>query len=457
MERYSIKNKKVLVVGAAETGAALAEFLTRRGARVVVSDAAPEEKLGRIPGLLRRIGARLVCGPHDPADFCSSDLVVLSPGVDHRISPVRAAREAGVEVIGEIELAARFISAPITAVTGTNGKTSVVRMITAMLAASGRSVFIGGNIGTPLIRAAEIKERIDVVVAEVSSFQLDTIKDFSPAVSVLLNVTEDHLDRYAAFDDYVASKARIFENQDENDVAILNAQDPVLKSLARNIAAEICWFNEDAGEGCFSFVSGNEVVVRTEKTGKFKVDCQGFPLPGRHNLENASAAALAALASGATEKGVQAGLSRFSPDPHRIEYVATVNGVKCYDDSKATNVDAVVKAVSAMQGRVVLIMGGRDKGGSYEKLFESVGNRLRGVVLMGEAAARIKRAANGRVDALFAEDMENAVNFGLQMSRPGDALLLSPACSSFDAYSGYAARGDDFKRAVFLAAKGAGK
>lgn len=453
MGRFDLKNKKVLVVGAAKTGTALAGFLTQKGAKVTVTDRAMPEDLGNIPSMLAETGVQTVFGNHDPGLFSSSDLMILSPGVDPGIVPVQKARANGVTVIGEIELAARFIRAPIVCVTGTNGKTTVTRMIAAMLEKSGKSVFVGGNIGTPLVLAAQLAKRPDIVVAEVSSFQLDTIADFSPAVAVLLNITEDHLDRYADFNAYAASKARIFENQDEGDLAVVNAADGVVRRLAKDIKAETCWFNDDSSKGCSAFVSGADVIVRNDKTGILKICCESLPLPGRHNLENVSAAALAALGAGATPTGIFDGLAGFALDPHRIEYVASVNGVACYDDSKATNVDAVIKAVCAMPGPVVLIMGGRDKGGKYERLLETVAKKVRAVVLMGEAAEKIRCAIGVGKEIVFANNMEKAVDLGLKMARPGDSLLLSPACSSFDAYVSYAARGEDFKQAVMTATK----
>lgn len=456
MGRCDLKNKKVLVVGAAKTGIALADFLVRKGARVTVTDTAMPENLGDTPSLLMKMGVQIAFGGHNASLFCSSDLVVLSPGVNPKIAPVRNALTVGVEVIGEIELAARFIGAPMVAVTGTNGKTTVTRMITRMLEDSGKSIFVGGNIGTPLVCAAQLPEQPDIVVAEVSSFQLDTIVDFSPAVAVLLNITEDHLDRYSNFNAYAASKARIFANQAADDVAVINGADTTVSSLSENIKAEKYRFNHASDSACGAFISGRDVIVRTDKTGSFRISCKSFPLPGRHNLENVSAAALAVIAAGGTQAGIVHGLAGFTPDPHRIEYVANINGVACYDDSKGTNVDAVIKAVSAMSGQVVLIMGGRDKGGKYERLLETAGKNVRAVVLMGEAAERIRQAFKDSVKTFFANDMANAVALGLKIACPGDSLLLSPACSSFDAYVSYAARGDDFKKAVILAAK-AGK
>lgn len=443
-----LAGRHITVAGLGKTGRALAEFLLRRGAHVTVTDAAPEERLGAAPGELREMGVNLVLGGNDPACFETADLIVLSPGVPHTLEPLERARSRGTPVIGEIELASRFIGAPVVAVTGTNGKTTVTRLIGQMLAKSGFSVFTGGNLGTPLICHAGDDTAADVVVAEISSFQLDTVETFRPRVAVLLNITADHLDRYPDIYAYGRAKARLFAMQEASDTAVLNAADPLVMGLAEGIRARRCLFNAAAGTACGAWPDGEAITVCTLRAGRVRIPYAEIPLAGGHNYENTAAAALAAFAAGAGPEGVLGAIREFRADPHRLQWVARIDGVDYYDDSKATNVDAAARAVEAVRPPVILILGGRDKGGRYAGLAEAVGRRVKALVLIGEAAGAIERELGGRVETRRAASMDAAVDIAASLAAPGDTVLLSPACSSFDMYENYARRGDDFQRAV---------
>jgi len=445
-----IANKNFLVAGLGISGAAAARFLKKRGAAVTVTDMAPasHECLASYVPSMREMDISMEFGEHRIESFESADVIVISPGVPHTIPPVKAARKKGIPVMGEIELASRFIDIPIVAVTGTNGKTTTTTLLGKMLEHSGLSVFVGGNIGEPLIgyvdenspftehpqhplqREAFSKKhpdgkKADVIVAEISSFQLDTIHTFRPGVAVLLNITEDHLDRYPNFAAYAASKARIFENQQENDVAVLNSNDPLVRSVTRNIKSR---------------------KLETGSSFKFPIPSS---LPGRHNMENISAAYLAAKAAGGTPTGIQEALNHFRGLPHRTEYVGTINKVKYYNDSKATNTDAVLKALECFDDRsVILIMGGRGKGNGFHVLREAVRGRVKMLIAMGEIREEIESSLGDVAPAKIAADMKDAVRQAYHAATPGDTVLLSPACSSFDMYASYADRGKDFCQQV---------
>lgn len=443
----NIKGKQILVVGLGKSGESLAQFLTARGASVTVTDHSPAETLGDAVKRLGALPVKLELGGHDVRSFTRADLIVLSPGVPHTIAPVREARKSGIPVIGEIEFAARFIDTPIVAVTGTNGKSTVTRLIGRMVEQSGLKVFVGGNIGTPLISYADSPDA-DVVVAEISSFQLDTIIDFRPRVGVLLNITPDHLDRYADLAAYGASKGRVFENQGPEDTAVLNAADPMIMAVTETIRSRKCLFNTNGPAPCGAWIMDDGIALSFPGKGELRIPESKIPMAGRHNRENVAAAALAALAAGGTEKGVIDAVSTFALDPHRIEYVGMVGGVAYYDDSKGTNVDAVVRAIEAVRAPVVLIAGGRDKMGGYDALREPVRRSVRTLIVIGEAAGNIAASLGDVVETRRAQTMAEAVRMASESASPGDAVLLSPACSSFDMYESYAHRGNDFQNAV---------
>ncbi len=443
-----LEGKHILIVGLARTGIAAAKFLLRRGALVRATDAAGEAGLGRGVRELRELGVRLDLGEHPDEAFAEAELIVLSPGVPHTLAPIEQARKRGVAVIGEIELASRFIRVPIVAISGTNGKTTVTKLVGRMLEASGRPVFVGGNIGTPLIDCVEATPAAEVVVAEVSSFQLDTIDAFRPAVGVLLNITPDHLDRYPDFAAYADSKMRLFENQGPADIAILNGSDPVIAGRAGALRSRTLYYHTPDPRTGGASVAAGVLTVRLPDRAALAFDLGRFSLRGPHNAENASAAALAALAAGASPEGVQRTLDTFTGLSHRLEPVGTVAGVAYVNDSKATNVDAVARALECFSAPVVLIMGGLDKGGDFRRLEPLVSRHARMLVVIGAAGEKIRAALGNTVPTRAAQDMEQAVAMAAAAAAPGDTVLLAPGCASFDMYSDYRARGEDFRRVM---------
>jgi UDP-N-acetylmuramoylalanine--D-glutamate ligase len=443
-----LRNQRILVVGLARTGIAAARFLHHQGALVRATDMAAEDRLAPEVKALGKMGIALELGGHRVESFTSADLIVVSPGVPHTIPPLATARAQGIPVIGELELAGRFIPEPIVAVTGTNGKTTVTELVGAMLAASGRRVFVGGNIGAPLIGHVASGASSEVVVAEVSSFQLDTIASFRPAVGVLLNISDDHLDRYSGFEAYAAAKMRLFENQRPEDIAVLNGTDAGIRSRSAGIGSRKLFFNLPEPAGAGAAVAGSTLTLRLPGRDPVRLSLAGFKLRGPHNTENAAAAALAALAAGAVPDGIQRVLTTFTPAPHRLETIARVAGVEYVNDSKATNVDAVRRGLECFGASVVLIMGGVDKGGDFGLLRDAVRNRSRALVLLGGARDRIQAALGGLVPTRVARSMRQAVQAAREMAAPGDVVLLAPGCASFDLYANYQERGDDFRREV---------
>lgn len=441
-------NKHVLIVGLAKSGAAVARFLKKRKATVTVTDMADETKLGSLVSEMKNMDIRLELGGHNLNSFERADLIVLSPGVPHTMPQILSAAAKGIPCIGEMELASRFVKAPMIAVTGTNGKTTTTTLLGQMLKDSGFKVFVGGNIGTPLIEYADSPQTADLVVVEVSSFQLDTIQTFRPKVGVLLNITADHLDRYPNFDGYVSSKQRLFENHQKDDFAIVNGADPHIRGICRSLDSTCCFFDgrEETENG--AVIEANCITLHMPDRADKILDLSSAILPGRHNRENVAAAALAALAAGGSLKGIQAAVNRFKGLPHRIEHIASIGGVQYFNDSKATNVDAVARALECFDRRTILIMGGRDKGGGYEALKQRLQQQAKKLIVMGEAKATIKSALESVIDLQEANTMEGAVALAAQFAEAGDTILLSPACSSFDMYKSYGERGEDFRRCV---------
>lgn len=449
-----VAGKHIVVVGLARSGIAVARFLKANGARVTLTDQATEEILGAFAVEARQLGVDLELGCHVPSSFQSADLIVISPGVPHTIAPLEEARANGVAVIGEVELAAHFIDTPIIAVSGTNGKTTTTELLGRMLAASGLKVFVGGNIGNPLIEIAGRSTDLDVIVAEISSFQLDTIDTFRPHVAVLLNISPDHLDRYPDIAAYAASKSRLFENQQDSDIAVCNGNDPLVQQLCEGVRSRVFNFfarppeNGQPVQG--AIVTPRQVAVCLPGMEGGRIDLGQTSLIGPHNRENIAAAALAALAVGASIEGMQKALDSFQALSHRLEMVGTVNDVTFINDSKATNVDAVMRALECFDHPVVLIMGGRNKGYDFGQLYHHVRKHVKKLVVIGESRDEILDAL-GRASqqgAVKAEDMGQAVQLAYASANPGETVLLSPACASFDMFGSYAERGEIFRQSV---------
>ena len=458
-----LANKKTVVVGLGRTGLAAARFLHQKGARVLVADTADETQLGDSVRTLREMGVALELGPHRVTSFQNADLIVVSPGVSHTIEPIAQARARGIPLMSEVELASRFIKEPIVAVTGTNGKTTTTELLGQMLKNSGISVFVGGNIGNPLIEYVGSGQKMQVVVAEISSFQLDTIERFRPKVSVLLNITADHLDRYPDFEAYADSKIRVFSNQQADDVAVLNGSDPLIRAKTKDIKSQRLFFPSLEADEQGAVLNGKRIILNLNKLKRIQSEFQSpkskiqnqehldiakIRLRGRHNFENACAASLAAIASGATLEGIQKTLDHFKGLAHRLEPVATVNGVHYYNDSKATNVEGVLRALDSFSKPVLLLMGGRDKGSNFSELQDHIRAHAKELIVMGEAAEAIRAALGQLLPTKVAASMQDAVTTAFQDADPEDVVLFSPGCASFDWYSNYAERGDDFRRAV---------
>jgi UDP-N-acetylmuramoylalanine--D-glutamate ligase len=431
-----LANQRVIVVGLGKSGIAAARLCLERGASVVGTDAAPLEKL---PKEAAELGIELRAGGHDGVRFESADLIVVSPGVP-ALPELERAEHAGVEVIGELELACRFVAAPIVAVGGTNGKSTTTTLIGVLLRAAGRHAFVGGNLGTPAADAAS--KEFDAVVLEVSSFQLERAPSFHPRVSLLLNVTEDHLDRYPSFTAYAEAKGQAFANQVPGDTAVVPFGDAITEEQARRGRGDLVSFGQGG-----DYVVADGAVLEAESGERF--DLGSSRLYGRHNHDNAAAAIAAVRALGVEAEAVRDGLADFEPLPHRMALVRELSGVRFYDDSKGTNVGASVTALQGLsEHKGVLIAGGRDKHGSYEPLVIALRERGRAVVLLGEAAPKIFDAIGGALPVEHAVGMEDAVRRAFRLAKPGDAVLLSPACSSFDMFQGYAERGERFSDAV---------
>jgi UDP-N-acetylmuramoylalanine--D-glutamate ligase len=431
-----LDGQRVIVVGLGQSGVAACRLCHSRGARVIGTDQAPLERLA--PEVVD-LGIELLAGGHDGVRFSEADLVVVSPGVPAFPALAQAAR-AGVEVIGELELACRFLTAPIVAVGGTNGKSTTTTLVGQLLAAAGLNAFVGGNLGEPASLA--VGKSWDAVVLEVSSFQLERAPSFRPRVSVLLNISEDHLDRYPSFELYAEAKGNAFVNQEPDDTAVVPFGDAVCEAQARRGRGDRLTFGT-AGDYAVQGAS----VLEARSGERFALD--GAKLHGTHNWHNAAAAIAAVRSLGIAPAAIAEGLARFEPLPHRMALCGELRGVRFYDDSKGTNVGAAVTALCGLsESRGVLIAGGRDKQGSYEPLVSALRERGRAVVVLGEAAPRLFAAIGGALPVEHASDMTDAVRRAFRLAERGDAVLLSPACSSFDMFKGYADRGDRFRDAV---------
>ncbi|MBF0557594.1 MAG: UDP-N-acetylmuramoyl-L-alanine--D-glutamate ligase [Nitrospirae bacterium] len=457
-----VKGKKVIVVGLARSGVGAANLLKRLGASVIVTDKKKPEELGPfIEDLAPGIECSL--GGHAAELFDAADLVVVSPGVPLLVKPLREAAEKGVRIIGELELAWQFYrdrKTAFLAITGTNGKSTTTSLLDVMLRKGGFATLLGGNIGNALTTVLERAEGRDgpgpdFVVAEVSSFQLDAVDDFRPHGSAILNITPDHLDRYASMADYVDSKCRIFFNQDEHDFLVLNADDPVTAEIEERIERHLPTGRRPA---VFYFSRKKEVtgayykndVIHFNLPGysSFALHPSGFRIRGVHNVENAMAASLMALLSGCGPGAVEQALEEFPGLEHRLEFVREIDGVRFINDSKGTNVGAVVKSLESFDGSVILIAGGRDKDGDFGLLKPLVSDKVKALILIGEAADKIRKALGDSTRIIMEDSLRNAVSRARGIASPGDAVLLSPACASFDMFRDFEHRGRQFKEIV---------
>ena len=446
-----LKDKRVLVVGLGKSGVASALFLKAHGARVTVSDTKSGDELrNEIPVLLDH-GITVETGGHGDRTFRGQDLIVVSPGVPVDAPPLAQARALGESVIGEIELAARFLPGPIVAITGSNGKTTTTTLTGEIMTAGGLTTLVGGNIGTPAISLAERARPETAIVLEVSSFQLETIESFRPKVAVVLNVTPDHLDRHRTFEAYVDAKARIFENQQASDFTVLNFDDPTCVAMAARTKAPVVWFSRQKEVAQGAWVRDGNILFRGTSGGPQReiLQVSEIPLKGAHNLENVLAAVCAGVIMGCGPEKIREAVRDFKAVEHRLEFVATVGGVDYYNDSKATNVDATIKALESFPANIHLILGGKDKGSDYSVLNDLLRERVKRVYTIGAAAAKIEsQIVFAKSETVHAETLENAIHKAHASAQPGDIVLLAPACASFDQFKNYEQRGQVFKEIV---------
>ena len=448
-----LKNKRVLVVGLGKSGMAAALFLRDKGARVTVSDSRSAVALaGEIPALLDA-GIMVETGGHGLLTFRRQDLIVVSPGVPFdtpELKQIRAFGQPGPPIIGELELASRFLQGQVVAITGSNGKTTTTSLVGKIFAESGRATLVGGNIGVPVIELVEKSSAGTISVLEVSSFQLETVEQFHPHIAVVLNITPDHLDRHGSFENYAAMKTRITAQQTAADFLVLNAEDKATQMVAAKTKAQIFWFSGLRRIKQGAFVHGDSVffLLREGGTAEPVMPVAEIPLKGAHNVENVLAAVCAARLGGVAAESIRASVASFTAVEHRLEFVAAVRGVEFYNDSKATNVDATKKALEAFLGSVHLILGGKDKDSDYGELGDLIRERVKFVYTIGSAAEKIERQLAGVVKIVSARTLDAAVRKAEAGAVAGDVVLLAPACSSFDQFENYEHRGRTFKELV---------
>jgi len=443
-----LANKRVLVVGLGKSGVASALFLKKHGARVTVSDAKPEDQLRSEIPLLLDHGITVETGGHGDRTFRGQDLIVVSPGVPVDAPHLVQARALGEPVIGEIELAAQFLPGPIVAITGSNGKTTTTTLVGEILGAGGLPTVVGGNIGTPAISLVERATANTWAVLEVSSFQLETVQTFRPRIAVILNITPDHLDRHRTFEAYAGAKARIFENQQSDDFAVLNEDDPACVNLAKRVNAQLFWFSRQKEVQRGAWLSGGRILFRDAARQQEIMLVADIPLKGAHNVENALAGVCVGMLVGSSPERIREAIRNFKAVEHRLEFVARIRNVDYYNDSKATNVDATIKALESFPANIHLILGGKDKGSDYSVLNDLLRKRVKRVYTIGASAAKIESQIKEAADIFHAETLEKAIRRAAQDAKPNDIVLLAPACASFDQFDSYEHRGKVFKDVV---------
>jgi len=443
-----VRGKRVLIVGLARSGRAAAHQLRRCGAVVTVTDSRPPAAFSEAIGELVADQIGLELGLHRRDTFLRQKLIVISPGVPWDHALLRAARERRIPTLPEVEVASWFLKGKLAGVTGTNGKTTTTALLGRMLQTSGLPTFVGGNIGVPLISAAQQASPETIAVAELSSFQLEAVQHLRPHVAVLLNLTPNHLDRHSSFETYVAAKAQIFRNQTAEDYAVLNADDPTVMALAPAIASRKVYFSRLLELPAGVSLSQGQVVYRVGNLERVLFEPKDVLLKGAFNLENVFAASTAACVLGADFRGIRRAIREFGGVEHRLEFVREIHEVAFYNDSKATSVDATAKALSAFDCGVHLIMGGKDKGAPYTPLVPLFAGRVREVLVIGEAAGKIAGELGDAVSIIRAGDLDMAVRRAFESATPGDVVLLAPACSSFDQFQDFEHRGHAFKTIV---------
>lgn len=442
-----LKGKKVKVVGLARTGVELVKFLHKQGAKVSVIDIKTKEELAKYVDAISNLNIEFHLGGYDLSTFEESDLIILSPGVSGLIEPIKSVKEKGIKVISEIELASQFIDKPIIAITGTNGKTTTTTLIGKLLQERYK-IFVGGNIGIPFIKVLESQDDVQYIVLEVSSFQLEEIEKFRPFISVMLNITDDHLDRYKDFQEYLFYKKRIFTNQKEDDFAILNLDDSEVFKIGKNLKSQVIWFSTKKTLDSGIYLKGEEILVNINK--KFSIPLNKVKLVGIHNLENIMASIAVSVICNIEKEKIENVIENFYGLEHRIEFVRTLNGVDYYNDSKGTNVGSVIKALESFERPIILIAGGLGKNGDFSKLRDYVKGKVKLAILIGESKEEIANNIKDLTEVFMAKSLEEAVNKAKDAGKAGDVVLLSPACASFDMFKNYEERGHLFKNYVNL-------
>ncbi|MEO6805202.1 MAG: UDP-N-acetylmuramoyl-L-alanine--D-glutamate ligase [Edaphobacter sp.] len=445
-----LKNKRVLVVGLGKSGLSAAMFLRAQGARVTVSDTRSAVALAKeIPALLEA-GIMVESGGHGLLTFRRQDLIVVSPGVPMDTPEVKQVVAFGLPVIGELELASRYLKGQVVAITGSNGKTTTTTLVGKIFEDAGVPTLVGGNIGLPVIDLVAESTPETVSVLEVSSFQLETIEEFHPQIAVVLNITPDHLDRHGSFENYAAAKTRITERQTADDFLVLNAEDKAAQMVALKTKAQIYWFSGRRPIKQGAFVHGESILFVAREGAKAEpvMPVSEIPLKGAHNVENVLAAVCAARLGKVPAESIRASVAAFKAVEHRLELVRVLNEVEFYNDSKATNVDATMKALASFPGGIHLILGGKDKDSDYSLMSEMLKERVKIVYTIGSAAEKIERQLQGVVKIVSAETLQAAVAKAAKAATIGDVVLLSPACSSFDQFENYEQRGRVFRQLV---------
>jgi UDP-N-acetylmuramoylalanine--D-glutamate ligase len=443
-----LRGKRVLVVGLARTGVATSLFCATRGARVTATDSRTENEIGEAIAKLKDAEVALELGSHREETFLDQDLIIPSPGVPADAAHLRTARAKGVTIWSEIELAYRFMKGRLIGITGSNGKTTTASLLAHIFRTYGYKTILAGNIGTPLISCVSETTEDTATVVELSSFQLELIDEFRPHAAVFLNLTPDHLDRHGTMEAYGRAKARIFENQTEWDCAVLNADDPALLPYVPS-KPRVQWFSRVKNVKQGTHLDGENVVFSDEQQRRWTLlNKKDVRLPGAHNLENVLAASATAFAMGIEPEAISRAVQSFQGVEHRLEFVAEVAGVRYYNDSKATNVDATLKALDAFPGRILVILGGKDKGSDYSPLQKPLREKAILALLIGAAAEKIEKQISGSVALDRAETLERAVETASHAAQRGDVVLLAPACASFDQFQNYEHRGRVFKDLV---------
>jgi UDP-N-acetylmuramoylalanine--D-glutamate ligase len=442
-----LRGKRVLAVGLARTGVATALFCAARGAHVTATDSRSESEIGEAIRKLRDAGVTLELGSHREKTFLEQDLIIPSPGVPADQVHLQAARAKGITIWSEIELAYRFLKGRLIGITGSNGKTTTTSLVEHILKTAGMQTILAGNIGTPLIGCVDAMNDETCTVVELSSFQLELIDTFRPSISVFLNLTPDHLDRHHTMEAYGTAKARLFENQTGDDAAVLNADDAATTPYAPSLP-RVYWFSRKQRVAQGAHVRGQEIVFRQDGAEEVLLKLEDIPLAGSHNVENVLAAASAARLAGAPVSAIAKGVRSFAGVEHRLEFVSEIAGVRYYNDSKATNVDATLKALDAFPGRILIILGGKDKESDYTVLQKPLREKAILALLIGAAAEKIENQISGSVALERAETLERAVETASHAAQRGDVVLLAPACASFDQFQNYEHRGRVFKDLV---------